>query len=67
MLRSCTVDLNQDGVEFTAGESDGDWPSDQPAVLGSVEEQLEGPEIIMQQVPESETLNREETHKFRSA
>jgi hypothetical protein len=45
-LHSHTVELNQDGVEFTAGECDGNRPSDQPEVLGSADEHLDGPEII---------------------
>jgi hypothetical protein len=60
-LRSRTADLNQDGVEFTARESNSDPRSDQPKVLGSAEEQPEGLKVIMWQVPESETLNLEVT------
>jgi hypothetical protein len=52
---------NQNGVDFTAGESDGDQPSNQLEVLGSADEQLERSEIIRRQVPESETLNTEVT------
>ena len=60
-LRSRTVELKEDGVEFSAGESDGDRPSEQSEVLGSVDERLEGLETITRQVPESETLNTEVT------
>jgi hypothetical protein len=42
-LRSRTVELNQEGEEFTAGESDGEQPSNQLEVLGSADEKLEGP------------------------
>jgi hypothetical protein len=60
-MASRTVEMNQEGVEFTAGESDGEQPSNQLEVLGSADEQLEGPEVITRQVPESETLNIEVT------
>jgi hypothetical protein len=60
-LRSRTVELNGDGAEFTAGESDGDRPSEQSEVLGSVDERLEGLETITRQVPESGTLGTEVT------
>jgi hypothetical protein len=56
-LRSHTVELNQDGVEFTAGEED-DHPSmDEVAVLGSADEQIEETENVTQQVASSETRN----------
>jgi hypothetical protein len=60
-LRSRTVELNEDGAEFTAGESNGYRPSDQPEVLGSADEHLEGPEIITRQVPGPEALDLEVT------
>jgi hypothetical protein len=60
-LRSRTVELNQDGVEFRAGESDGDRASGQPELLGRADEHLEGPETITRQVPESESLDLEVT------
>jgi hypothetical protein len=58
-LRNRTIELNQKGVEFTAGESDSVRPAEQSEVLGSANGQLEGPEIIMRQVAGSEALDTE--------
>jgi hypothetical protein len=60
-LRSRTVELNQDGVGFTAGEENDDPGNDQPEVLGSVDEQLEETEIVTQKVARSESRNLEVT------